>query len=108
MKPLPKQIRVLNASSRKRSPLSNALLLNVVAIPNNTPEMRTRRSRLKVLLLAPGPKLFVNRKIPRKVNKAQELSAHGADRNMPAGDMMCRRAVTNANLFEGKSAKVRL
>ncbi|THV47127.1 hypothetical protein BGAL_0333g00090 [Botrytis galanthina] len=100
--------RILNASSSRRSPLSNALLLKVVASPNSTPEIRTRRSWPKVLLLTPDPKLFVKRNAPKRVNSAVELSAYGADRNIPAGDMMCRRAVIKANLFDGKSVKVRL
>lgn len=34
--------------------------------------------------------------MPRKVAKAKELSPYGAERNMPAGDMVCRHAAVKA------------
>jgi hypothetical protein len=80
--------RTLKASSSSSSPLESPLLLTVVAIPNNMPDRRMRMSCPKVLLPFPALKLFVKVYMPAKVNSAQELSAWGADRNIPAGEIM--------------------
>jgi len=71
------------------------LLRNVVAIPNKTPDTRTRESLAtddSLVLL----KLFVNRRQPRNDKKAHELSAYGADKNNPAGDIMWKAAAAAA------------
>lgn len=40
----------------------------------------------------PDPRLLANRKQPKKLKRAHELSANGAERKIPAGDMICRKA----------------
>lgn len=37
-------------------------------------------------------------KLPAKPNSAHELSAYGAERNKPAGEMTCKAAEIKANL----------
>jgi hypothetical protein len=55
-------------------------------------------------------KTFGEQKHPTKLNKAQELSAYGAERKRPAGEMMCNEAAVKASQGEGseKTAEVRL
>ncbi len=79
---------VRNASSSKRIPLSNPLLRKVVATPNSTPDASTNRSRLREF----GPKLFAKSRNPEKVRSAHELSAKGAERKRPAGEIICKAA----------------
>lgn len=43
-------------------------------------------------------KLLMNAKHPAKANRAQEVSAYGAERKIPAGEITWRAAVLKANL----------
>jgi hypothetical protein len=90
--------RTLKASSSNRRPLSIPLLRKLVEIPNKTPD-RTRRLSCLVDVVCPSKaKLFANAKHPAKANKAQEVSAYGAERKTPAGEITWRAAVLKANL----------
>ena|SRR6187402_1300702 len=99
---------VLNASSSNNRPFRIPLLRKVVAIPNSTPDISTDRSWFAEL----GPSwtmLFVKNRQPVKLNREHELSAKGAERNMPAGEMIWIAAVVKANPAGewGKTAEVR-
>lgn len=71
------------------------MLLNVVASPNSKPEPITSKSCVADVDLL-TLRLLVNKRQPAKLSKAHELSAYGADRKMPAGDIICSEAVVKA------------
>jgi hypothetical protein len=51
---------------------------------------------------------LVNKRHPTKLNNAQELSAYGAERKRPAGEIICKEAAVKASHAEGsaKTAEV--
>lgn len=87
------------ASSSSRRPLRIPLLRRVVAIPNEIPDISTRRSCL-IEGRFRDPRLFVNNQQPKKLKRAHELSAYGAERKIPAGDMMCKKDAPMGNVAE--------
>lgn len=94
-KPYLSEMRTLNASSSRSRPLRIPLLRKVEAMPNDMPERKVSRSCHGVDCPFVG-KLFANKSTPEKVRRAQELSAYGAERNSPAGDIMCSKAAVRA------------
>lgn len=71
------------------------LLRKVVAIPNNTPDVKRYKSWVAVDC-PPRQRLLTNNKHPAKVRAAQELSAYGEERNKPAGEIIWSRAAVKA------------
>lgn len=70
-----------------------------MAMPNVMPDASTRKSRLMVGFPS-DTKLFVKSRLPKKLKSAQELSAKGAERKRPAGEIMWRKAVVKAIRLE--------
>ena len=103
-KPCLSEIRTLKASSSKSRPLRIPLLRKVVAMPNDMPDSRTSRSCPTVGWPFEA-KLFANKRTPKRVRRAQELSAYGAERKSPAGDIICRKAAVRANP-DGRLGKI--
>jgi hypothetical protein len=99
-----KEKRTLKASSSNSKPLRIPLLRKVVAMPNDTPDSRTRRS-CPIVGCPFEAKLFANKSTPEKVRRAQELSANGAERKSPAGDIICRKAAVRENP-DGRLGKI--
>jgi hypothetical protein len=89
--------KILKASSSNSKPLKIPLLRQVVAMPNDMPDSITSRS-CQTVGCPFKARLFANRSTPEKVRRAQELSAYGAERRSPAGDIICRKAAVRANL----------
>jgi hypothetical protein len=90
------EMRALRASSSSSKPLRIPLLRNVVAMPNDMPDVMMNRS-CQAAVWPFELKLFANKSTPQKVKRAQELSAYGAERKRPAGDTTCRSAAVRAN-----------
>jgi len=45
---------------------------------------------------------------PKKLRRANNNSLYGSERNIPAGEVACRRAATSGNfLFEGETLRAR-
>ena len=65
-------------------------------MPNNMPDNRTSKS-CPIVGWPFEAKLFANKSTPEKVRRAQELSAYGAERKIPAGDIICRKAAVRVN-----------
>ena len=96
MKLYVREKRILKASSSNSKPLKIPLLRKVVAMLNDMPDSRISRS-CPIVGCPFEAKLFANKSTPEKVRRAQELSAYGAERKSPAGDIMCRKAAVRAN-----------
>ena len=95
-KPCFNEKRTLKASSSKSRPLRIPLLRKVVAMPNDTPERMMSRS-WRVVDWPFAARLFANRRRPEKLRRAHGLSAYGAERKIPAGEIICSKAAVSAN-----------
>jgi len=82
----------------KINPLRRPLLRTVVANPNDSPAAIVEASRFHCLRGLSLKCAAAYKYIPVKLSNENRLSAYGAERKIPAGEMIWKAAAKNENL----------
>lgn len=85
-----------DASSRNKRPLRRPLPRTVVAHPRTTPDITRNISCTAEGGPDTGTLLTKSRK-PKNDSNAKVLSPYGADKNMPAGEIICKQPAMKPN-----------